>query len=255
MKVSAKRTLRMKRVIKRARTLRKQKGGIIPDTFQTLIMSPNIDYNDKKIIEFLWKKLEEFEHQQTIPEKRIIYIAIFKILENIRTSFMDSNYKEIQGSPYILEALGYLFDELNSEFSERLQNPVKSCIPLPGKWGQPTVCPEKDTEKLQTCIMETHRVFKEAKRQRRKLYDDSKKMEAARIFIDKALEFFATVQSSTSCRAFSRLDNFAKNKGMYMKGHIALFRILASFYLGDNITVNNASSTSTFSNSESAGDE
>lgn len=244
--------------VKRARTAKKR-GGVMSNTFQILVASPNVSEKDRTIILFLWKKLEEFRSLQRIPEKNSIYAVIDKVLRNMQASYMNGNYQTIQGSPEILESLSYLFDELDAEFVERLQNPVKSCVPMPGKWGKPATCPEKDSEKLQTCIADTTEAFKEAKYYRRKLNKiGSKNTAVGGNFIHSARLFFEAVQKSVACRAFSRLDNFAKNEGMYMKGHIALFNILANVYLGTQIsenTVSNASSINAFSNEEYSQEE
>lgn len=240
----------------------KQNAGALPNTVSLLLDSPNVSNDNKENVRFLWNKFEEFRKDQMIRDKQFIANGIWSLLNNIQSSYMNNTISNMHYSPTVLTALGFLFDELILEFEERIENPVKSCKLLPGKFGKPMTCPEKNSATLQKCISDYTGVLREAKRLRKKIYESTNASTGV-AFIEKVMEFFRVVQGSNACASFERVDNFAKNKGKYMKGHIALFRIMAGYYMRQKSltksvnsnnsasTISNASSITAFSNSES----
>jgi hypothetical protein len=228
-----------------------QIAGAMPNTLQLFLASPNASIEDRTTLQFLWRKFVEFREQQHVGDKRFIADAIWSLIQNIQLSYKNKNFVSMQNSPKLLSSMTYLFDEIVADFEERVENPVKSCTLLPGKFGRPAACPEKNSSTLQTCISEFTQILKEAKRLR--LTAEKNPSE----FIQKVLQFFSTVQASPTCLSFTRIDNFAKNKGKYTSGNLKLFSILSEHYLGNVYesksfkTVNSNNRASTVSNASS----
>lgn len=239
---------------KQRRSRRKQKAGAMSNTYLLLVASSNISDEDRERVIFLTQKLDELKGFQTSNTKRVIYIAISNVLSSIRSAYINSERIILTGSATLLEAISHIFDDLMEEFGKRLENPVKSCVPLPGRFGKPASCPTKNTATLETCIADTHILQKEAKRARRRMYE-AVDLETGKAFIEKTMAFLRAVQSSLACRSFERLDTFAKNKGKRITGYISLFHILASAYLGEDhgtlIPKGNSNTASTISNASS----
>ncbi len=232
-----------------------QIAGAMPYKLE-LFLTSSIDSDDRATVEFLWDKRSQFMQQinkgvNNKHEKFWIAEAIRSLIATIMSSYTNENFKNDKDSPKLLTAMTYLFDEIVADFEERVENPVKSCTLLPGKFGRPAACPEKNSSTLQTCISEFTQILKEAKRLR--LTAEKNPSE----FIQKVLQFFSTVQASPTCLSFTRIDNFAKNKGKYTSGNLKLFSILSEHYLGNVYesksfkTVNSNNRASTVSNASS----
>lgn len=198
----------------------------------------NFYHKNSAIQKFLSDKKTEFQQQMRDPIKYRFWVYTVNVLRLIRqSSYMsnDSDFKNLIHDPILLETLIDLFNELRTDFIGRLRNPVKSCVPLPGRLGKPTTCSQKNSVKLGTCIDEIRSSLNEANQLGKRLCAADSVSATGEAFIEKVLQFFENVQSSEICHSFSRIDNFAKNKGKNIKGYIALFKIFASAYLGKDI--------------------
>ncbi len=184
------------------------------------------DNEDTNLVKFLWNKHTEYSKYRDRDfraEKYIIMSGISSAIEQIIAPYLTENSirtnTDMQNSIY--NALEALFRKLVEDLDERTQNPVKSCVLLPGRYGRPAACPEKNSESFQKC--------KDTFSKKRKLAARIRIQKDNKGFIAAALDLFDAIQNE-DCKKFERIDNFAMNKGMTMKDDLKLFRILAEIY-------------------------
>jgi hypothetical protein len=211
------------------RRRRVQKAGTMPSEFNSLVRNPNFPEMDRDTLFFLSKKLDHFMKEIHTPNKWTegkvaIATAIRQIMRVISSYYMSAYPLSVYKSPELLNALGYLFDEIKADFKERLERPAKSCVLLPGKFGKPKACPDRNSGTLEACKNEVKPLLHEAS-SLRNLIETS-----ADAFFEKTIQFFRAVQSSAACTSFERIDNFAQNKGKATKGNIQLFEMMVEFY-------------------------
>lgn len=181
---------------------------------------------------------------------------------------LNNNATENPQVTHMVKEMVQIFDGMVVDLHNRFEKPMKCKIPLPKVFGKPSPCAsEKDLQRMEECKTAVAYFLKQAVDNRNLIYETSSEIQEQQIallvlfsqslaeiptfnslrrnngyrnyvneFIHSVFEFLNAIESTESCMAFTRLENFIDNVGKRRAGQLDRFTKIANEFMALNQT-------------------